>query len=300
MKPYFLGLIGHPLEHSLSPGLHGAALQAAGLPGEYHLYPVAPLPEGAGRLDDLLARLRRGEIHGLNVTVPHKQSVIQWLDDLSPVARTIGAANTLYAIGGRLVGDNTDSAGFSKDLKAFWSNAYSRELNPADLPRRAMILGAGGSARAVAYALLVAGWHVILTSRRFTQASHLVSDLHILVKPQQQFTPVEFNPQGLAPFLPDLDLLVNTTPLGMWPDVDSCPWLPEMPLPARSAVYDLVYNPAQTALLRAAQARGLPAANGLGMLVEQAALAFECWTGLPAARNAMRQSLTAFLEGDAS
>ena len=300
MKVYSLGLTGYPLEHSLSPLLHRAALQAAGLAGDYRLYPVSPLSAGVVQLDELLSRLRSGEIDGLNVTIPHKQAVMPLVDELSPAAQAIGAINTLYMQDSCLVGENTDAPGFTAALRAFWQTAYSYELPDHAAPGNALVLGAGGAARAVAYALLCAGWHVTLAARRVGQAERVATDLRPPASSQQKFIAVELSATGIAGLLPELDLLVNTTPLGMWPAVDATPWPVGLALPPHAAVYDLVYNPSQTALLKAALAAGLPAAGGLGMLVEQAALAFERWTGVHASRSAMRQSVAGFLEGVAS
>ncbi|MDO9302105.1 MAG: hypothetical protein Q7T89_12010, partial [Anaerolineales bacterium] len=152
-----LGLIGYPLGHSLSPKIHGAALKACGLEGNYSLFPIHP--DDKQGLKDLLARVRSGEITGLNVTIPHKQNVIDFMDELTPTAQTIGAVNTIYFRENQLIGDNTDAAGFLSDLKKFIGN---REWG---IGRPAFVLGAGGSARAVVYALLNDGWQVTLAAR---------------------------------------------------------------------------------------------------------------------------------------
>ncbi len=252
-----LGLIGYPLEHSLSPALHTAALNASGLWGQYLLYPVPP--EDAKGLRDLVHLLRRGELTGLNVTIPHKQAIIPFLDTLSTRAKAIGAVNTLYVRDGWVIGDNTDAAGFRVDLRAFM---------PA--PASALILGAGGAARAVIYALKERDGCVHVAARKVEQAIALGRGF-------PGTRPVEWSPEALGAL--DVDLIVNATPLGMFPQVDSCPWPEGLPLPHGAAIYDLVYNPAETRLLRLAHAAGLRARNGLGMLAEQAALAFELWTG---------------------
>ena len=169
---YRLGLIGYPVSHSLSPRLHRAALVACGLVGEYQLYEAPPFPEGRIAVQQLLEKLRGGELHGLNVTIPHKQSVIPLLDKLTPTAREIGAVNTIYMNGKGLVGENTDAAGFLADLR----QRLSRGEGNSGLKRRALVLGAGGSARAVVYALLKDNWDVCVAARRLEQARALASD----------------------------------------------------------------------------------------------------------------------------
>ena len=162
-----LGLIGYPLGHSLSPKIHTAALVASGLEGHYSLLPISP--EDKQGLKELLARVRTGEITGLNVTIPHKQNVIELMNELTVTAKAIGAVNTIYLRNGKLVGDNTDAPGFLSDLKKFIGN---RELGVGNR-KSAAVLGAGGSARAVVYALLNDGWEVTLVARRFEQAEQL-------------------------------------------------------------------------------------------------------------------------------
>ncbi|MBI5294134.1 MAG: shikimate dehydrogenase [Chloroflexi bacterium] len=261
-----LGLIGYPLGHSLSPKIHTAALAACGLQGEYSLFPIAP--DDMHGLKDLLARVRNGEIRGLNVTIPHKQNVIALLDELTPTAQAIGAVNTISMREGKLTGDNTDAPGFLADLKNFLT---TETRPPSGMIRhrgkKTLVLGAGGSARAVVYALVHDGWDVTLSARRPEQAQVLASNYHL---PITNLTDLR-----LATF----DLLVNSTPLGMFPNVDASPWPEHLAFPKDGAVYDLVYNPRKTKLVRNARAAGLPATTGLGMLIEQAALAFEIWTG---------------------
>jgi len=264
-----LGLIGHPLGHSLSPKIHAAALEACGLQGEYSLFPIAP--DDMQGLKDLLARMRNDEIHGLNVTIPHKQNVIPLLDELTPTAQAIGAVNTISMRDGKLVGDNTDAPGFLTDLGG---------LNISEVSR-ALVLGAGGSARAVVYALVHAGWDVTLSARRPEQAQALASNYHL---PIYQFPIPDSQP-------PTFNLLINTTPLGMAPNVDASPWPEHLAFPMDAAVYDLVYNPRETKLVRDARAQGLPARTGLGMLIEQAALAFEIWTGNKPPREVLFQQV---------
>lgn len=258
-----LGLIGYPLGHSLSPRIHAAALRACELEGDYSLFPIHP--DDKQGLKDLLARLRSGAIHGLNVTIPHKQNVIEFMDELTPTAQTIGAVNTIYLRGDKLVGDNTDASGFLSDINRSLRDRKSKIVNQ----KSAIVLGAGGSARAVVFALSNDGWNVTVAARRTEQAQQLADS----------FTSYKLSSTGLQTFhLETFNLIVNTTPLGMVPNTDLSPLPDNVMFPPGSMVYDLVYNPRETKLVRDARSQGLKAVTGLGMLIEQAALAFEIWT----------------------
>jgi shikimate dehydrogenase len=283
---YSFGLIGYPLGHSLSPQIHGAALHALGISGEYSLYPVPPLPEGHAELARLLKRVRRGEIHGLNVTIPHKQNVMPLLDELTPAAQTIGAVNTIFLRDQTLIGDNTDAPGFWVDLQQLAIGGEQKAESALRTPHFALILGAGGSARAVAYALLTHDWHVSLMARRVEQAQELCEQWSVF---SDQLSVVDSDHRSLT--TDNFGLIVNTTPVGMHPHIDASPWPEGLFFPKNAAVYDLVYNPRETLLVRQARTAGLPAITGLGMLVEQAALAFERWTGLDAPHTAMREAV---------
>jgi shikimate dehydrogenase len=258
-----LGLIGYPISHSLSPKIHSAALQACGLNGSYSLFPIhADDKQG---LKALLSCVRSDEISGLNVTIPHKQNVIEFMDELTPTAKAIGAVNIIYMKENKLLGDNTDAPGFLTDLKKFLTTKIQKhgELN-------ALVLGAGGSARAVIYALVNDGWNVTVAARQIEKAQELAL----------QFKNVNVIGFKLSTFqLSNFQLMVNTTPLGMTPNMDLSPLPENILLPSHLSIYDLVYNPRQTKLVRDARLQGLNATTGLGMLIEQAALGFDLWTG---------------------
>jgi len=302
VKNFFaLGLTGFPLEHSLSPRLHAAALHDCGLQGNYCLYPIAQLPAGGMQMHSLLDDLREGRLDGLNVTIPHKQSVIPYLDELTSLARQVGAVNTIFRAGESLVGDNTDAEGFMADLQQHLPETHPR--------RSALVLGAGGAARAVVHALSVENWRVTVAARRLEQARTLLGSMSFSAVPNSVI-----NMDALAEYLAAAtqkhleghfdnssrsqaastlpDLIVNTTPVGMSPDSDRSPWPPGVPFPSGAFVYDLVYKPAETLLVSAARLAGRQAANGLGMLVEQAALSFERWTGMRPSIDAMRQEIS--------
>jgi shikimate dehydrogenase len=247
------------------------------LEGDYSLFPIHP--EDQPGLKDLLARVRSGEITGLNVTIPYKQTVIPLLDRLTPAAKAIGAVNTIFMQNGKLTGDNTDAPGFLADLGKFLTTKSRRHGDK----KFALVLGAGGSARAVVFALTTNGWSVTIAARRLEQARELIAQFPIpnsqFPIPNPQLPIIEYPPTNLRSLVSNLSLIINTTPVGMSPDTDSSPWPEGLSFPLNAAVYDLVYNPRETKLVKDALAAGLPATTGLGMLIEQAALSFELWTG---------------------
>ena len=272
-QPFHLGLTRYPLGPSLSPRIHAAALKSCGLDGDYALFTIHS--DDKRGLKTLLDQVRSGGLQGLNVTIPHKQNVIPLLDELTDTAKDIGAVNTIFLRGGKLIGDNTDAPGFLKDLQA--QNLKIRDR------RSALVLGAGGSARAIVYALLRDGWNITLAARRLEQSRQLAASF-----PGRNFLITQFDALTLQTFqLSNMQLLVNTTPVGMFPNTDQSPLPEKMSLPVTTFIYDLVYNPRETKLLRDARAQGLNAAGGLGMLIEQAALAFEIWTGRTPPRDVL-------------
>ena len=187
------------------------------------------------------------------------------MDELTPTAKAIGAINIIYMRENKLIGDNTDASGFLSDLNKFLATESQRN---GDL--NALVLGAGGSARAVAYALANDGWNVTIAARRIEQAQELALQLGSV-------SAIELNLQTFQ--LSNVQLIVNTTPLGMTPNIDTSPLPENIILPKDVMIYDLVYNPRETKLVREARAQGLKATTGLGMLIEQATLGFELWTG---------------------
>lgn len=286
-KEYHFGLIGYPIEHSLSPVLHRAALQAAGKPGDYQLIPVMGLPQGSSQLFAVLEKVRGGELDGINITVPHKQNVLPFLDELSTSARSTGAVNTIFKRDGILVGENTDIAGFINDLKRIGIKQQTDQM--------AFVLGAGGGARAVIWGLLNSGWQVNIFARRPEQGQQIVdwfrrNSVNTGQSIDNRLSAFILNSRTVERMIGEqtVHLIVNATPLGMTSQLQGNAWPDGVPFPREAIIYDLVYSPAQTELIKHARQNGLLAFNGLGMLVEQAALAFEIWTGEPAPREAMR------------
>ncbi|MCA1944459.1 MAG: shikimate dehydrogenase [Desulfovibrio sp.] len=246
-----LGIIGQPLGHTLSPALHNWALQEAGVSGVYCRWELPP--ERLGRMLDAVRTL---PIHGLSVTIPHKEAVMDLLDESTPFARQIGAVNTLYWHEGRLCGDNTDVEGFLTPL---------RELPVFE---SALVLGAGGAARAALAGLSALGVSRIGIANRSPERALALAELfHVQHVPWSQRT--EF---GAA-------LVVNATPLGMHGErKDQSPW-PEDAWTHVTAAYDLVYNPLRTRFLMDARTAGALALEGLRMFLGQAQCQFTRWTG---------------------
>jgi len=283
--------MGWPVAHSHSPEIHQAAMREFNIRGEYILYPVPPMPEGEEALNKLISEMRKGGLHGLNVTIPHKQAVGSFLDEFTDAARKIGAINTIIPRQGSLTGDNTDASGFLADLERVFSWELTRDFEEnLGVHPHALVLGAGGAARAVVYALYSSGWSITVAARRIKQAESLISDY-----PREgnvgSLVATQISPSGLSDLNTEVALVVNATPVGMSPALDNSPWPESLPLPPDAAVYDLVYNPIETRLMRTAREAGLLTANGMGMLVEQAALAFECWTGLSPSRDLLLQQV---------
>jgi shikimate dehydrogenase len=291
-----LALLGYPLAHSLSPVMHNAALAHVGLSDwHYEALPVEP-----ARLGEAVAALRAaeyggGDYAGANVTVPHKETVLPFLDGLTPVAQAIGAVNTILkqplsgdspspkgerqSKGEAMIGHNTDAAGWLADLHALGVTITGRPV---------LVLGAGGAARAAVAGCASVGASVRVFARRREQSS----DLRSLIPSLEIF---DYTPSALRQASAGCALIVNCTPLGMTPRAEASPWLDDVPFPPDAFVYDMVYNPAETRFTQQAKTAGLRAATGLGLLVEQGALAFELWTGRPAPRALMRAAAEAEL-----
>ncbi len=269
------GLIGYPVKHSYSAGMHNAAFEHYGMSARYELFEV-PL----GGLETFFkSTVKERRIQGFNVTVPHKEKVAQFLTgQIAPMAEMVGAVNTIRVEpDGRFSGFNTDEPGFGLDL----------EERGVDLSgKKAVLLGAGGAAKAVALAL--AALHV-----EAIEVFDIIQEkARRLAERVRQFYPdldVRVTAEARLLRLDEAGLFVNATPLGL-NDGDPLP-VDAAKLHAGLFVYDLIYNPGQTPLLKAAEAAGCRWANGLGMLLHQGCLAFEYWTGRTAPVDLMRQAL---------
>ncbi len=270
-----VGIIGNPVSHSLSPVMHNAAFQSLGMDWLY-----VPLPVELYNLEKAIKGLPALGFQAANVTVPYKEKVIPFLESVSTAASEIGAVNTItIRPDGSLAGENTDWAGFLSHLSEIG-------FGPADCT--AIILGSGGSARAVAYALVSKGAKVVVCGRNAATSAALVERLLALPykEPPQACTLQELQERDRH-----VDMIINTMPLGMVPQINSSPWPEGARFPGCRLAYDLVYNPPRTRFVEQALATGIQATNGLGMLVHQAAIAFSLWTGRPAPLAVMKQAI---------
>lgn len=253
------GLFGYPVKHTISPLLHNAAFKRFGINCFY--LPFSIHPED---LKDAVKNLAVYGFIGINVTVPHKQTIMKYLDRITPEAKMIGAVNTVLVKKGKLIGFNTDGIGFMKSLR--WDNSYN-------LKGKVMfLLGAGGAGHAVAVAAALNGIKKIFivdaVKSRARKLKKRIPDVEVEIADLN-----EMNREAVMLS----DLIVNATPIGLSPkDPISIPanWLPK-----KKVVYDLIYNPKETKLLKAARGKGCKTINGLGMLLNQAAASFEIWTG---------------------
>jgi shikimate dehydrogenase len=279
------GVWGWPVKHSASPAMHNAAYEKLGLDWVYVPFSVNPEPENVERA---VAGVRAFGLAGINVTVPLKELVIPHLDFLTPRAEAIGAVNTLFwdgDKGDKLGGDSTDGPGF---LAALEIGGMVVDNNT-----RAIVLGAGGSARAVVYALAERGATVTIANRT-PEKSRALQERFASVS--RKITVVDLSEEGLQAPLKDAQLLVNTTSIGMSPNVDAMPPVPRESLTPSLFVSDLIYNPAETKLLATAREAGCLTQNGIEMLVQQGAIALTHWTGQPAPLATMRQAVLDYLK----
>ncbi len=273
-KTVLCGLIGDPIAHSLSPLMYNAAFQKLGLDYVYVAFCVR-----AEELPAAVAGMRALHMRGWNVTMPHKVAVMPLLDGLDTRAQQFGAVNTVVNDGGILKGYNTDADGFLRALQ---------EGGVAPGGKRVVLLGAGGAARAIARVLVESDARLVIINRSLEHAEKLAGEISRISR--QEIKALQLSEMNLEKMLADADILVNTTSVGMVPGVDETP-VPARLLRSSLVVNDIIPNPAQTRLLREAEAIGAHTISGVEMLLWQGVLAFEKWTGQPAPVAVMRRAL---------
>ncbi|WP_414518892.1 shikimate dehydrogenase [Nostoc sp. PCC 9305] len=278
-KTKLLGVIGHPVEHSLSPVMHNAAIAQLGLDYVYLPFPIEPQ-----NLEVAIAGFAAVGVVGFSVTIPHKQAIIPLLSEITPLAQTIGAVNTVSRQNNQWVGTNTDIEGFIAPLQTTYKQDWSQKV--------AVILGNGGAARAVVAGCTQLGFaqiHVVgRNMQRLEEFRNSWSNSSLADKFQVHQW------EELPKLIPQANLLVNTTPIGMYPKVDESPLSVEeiANLPTGAIAYDLIYIPKPTQFLQQAQKQGAIAIDGLEMLVQQGVAALKIWLHLETLPvEVMRQAL---------
>jgi shikimate dehydrogenase len=272
-KTRLCGIIGDPIEHTMSPVMHNAAFEKMRV--DYFYVPFRVKKE---QLAKAIEGVRALNIRGLNVTIPHKVTIIPFLDKLDPLAEKIDAVNTIVNDEGILTGYNTDATGFLQAL-------LERGIEPRG--KNIVILGAGGASRAISFTLAERGSNLVILNRllELDWAEELAGRLsHIFTK---EVEALELNEDNLAEVLEKADILVNATSVGMSPNIDET-LVPFNHLKSSMVVFDILYNPIKTRLLREAEQAGAETISGIDMLVWQGASAFEKWTGLKAPIELMR------------
>jgi shikimate dehydrogenase len=272
-SPQTYGLIGYPVKHSLSPKMHNAAFRSRNINAEYRLFPLKE-----EELKGFFAKLKKNNIFGLNVTIPYKEKVIAFLDKISPEAKLIGAVNTIRFGQNRLDGFNTDGAGFLQHL--------TRDLKFPPASKNIAMVGAGGAARAVCvYLSKEKPKSIFIYDVDKSKAETLVNHLKV------HFNNIEFQRADSVEELniKNCNLLINATGVGM-KETDAC-LIDRKLIHKDLLVYDLIYEPKETKLLKIAKEKGASVSNGLGMLLYQGVAAFELWTGQRAPVEVMRKAL---------
>jgi shikimate dehydrogenase len=274
-KAELVGVLGYPVAENPTCVMQEAAFAALGLQWRYLTIEVEPQA-----LPDAMRGVRAFGMKGINLTIPHKVAVMPLLDEISPDAAMIGAVNTVRRVGNRLVGENTDGKGFLRGLR------QGAGIDPAG--KRIVVLGAGGAARAITVELALAGAaQLTVVNRRVERGRALVADLVERTGANAHLTAW----LGMYPVGPEVDILVNATSIGLFPDVEA---MPDVDLKAASPhllVCDVVPNPPDTRLIQAAHTSGHSTLTGLPMLVYQGAIGFEMWTGHPAPEVVMKSAL---------
>ena len=282
-KTKVCGIIGDPVEHTMSPVMHNAAFAKMGI--DYWYVPFKVGKEDLGKAIDGMKALN---IRGLNVTIPHKVTVIPFLDELDPLAKKIGAVNTIVNEDGVLKGYNTDATGFLQALLETGTEPRGKNI---------VILGAGGASRAISFILAERDAHLVILNRQLEMdwAEELAQRISQIFN--QEVKALELNEENLATVLDGADIVVNATSVGMSPDIDGTP-VPAQLLKPGLVVFDIVYNPIKTRLLREAEAAGAKTISGVDMLVWQGASSVEMWTGLREPIELMKEVVIKELQKD--
>jgi len=270
-KTKLLGLIGHPVDHSFSPIMHNAAIEDLGINYKYLAFDVSE-----ENLKDIVSGAKAFQIAGFNITIPHKMNIMKYLDEIDEDAKAIGAVNTVKIENGKAIGYNTDGIGAKKALE---------EKTGILINKNILIIGSGGGSRAVSYELAKEN-NLTIINRNIEKAKILSEELSKNLKKENSI-----NYGDLDIDIKNFDIIINTTPVGMYPNTNVDPVIPLNDIKKGAVVMDLIYNPLEPVFLKEAMKYGAETINGLGMLVYQGAVSFEIWTGKKPDIYVMKKSI---------
>lgn len=279
---YQFGLIGYPIQHSLSPWIHKQFLEKANLKGTYSIIEFDPNESFAVQIN----KLKETKINGFNVTVPYKEKIIPYLDDIDTGAKRIGAVNTVLNKNGKWIGYNTDGIGYIRSLKSNFPNLFSNQMN------RILIIGAGGASRGIYYSLIDAGFNLIDIANRTKESA---IDIAKLKQPETNTTILSLEEAEKTVDL--YDVIIQTTSVGMYPNADKSIISIDL-IKENSIVSDIVYQPLLTNILKQAKSYGASIHFGHTMLLYQAQFAFEIWTNQHVSIGNMENKMKVILEGE--
>ncbi len=274
-KTKLLGLIGHPVDHSMSPTFHNRVYSLINLNAVYIAFDV----KDDNHLKMALDGIKGLNILGMNVTIPYKEKVIPYLEQLSEEAAIIGAVNVIKNDDGRLVGYNSDAMGFASSLKARGISVYDKDV---------LMLGAGGAAKAIAVALAMDGAHRIRIANRSLERAQALAYLISNSFPHVQIQTLDITERKLTD---EADIIINATSVGMWPNHQAMPISPGQRFSKEQIIIDIIYNPETTIFLKEAQRWGCKTINGMEMLIYQALESIRIWTGIKVEYSQIKESL---------
>ena len=272
-------IIGHPIEHSLSPLMHNALFEDLKLDYAYLAFDVH-----SNNLKAAFEGIRALKIEGANITIPHKQEALKYMDELDPLVKEIGALNTVKNENHKLIGRNTDALGAKKAL-----NDANFDLRG----KKVILMGAGGAARAICHVIKEEIDELMIINRTINNAKRLATELE--KDSRLKIKSFELRNPSIVNLVQSADILINTTSIGMYPDFTKSP-LPKQALDEHLSVFDVIYNPLETQLLKDASDKGCKTLGGLDMLINQGALAFEWWTSKKPNIKLMKEKVIEFLE----
>lgn len=280
-KTGLMGLIGNPVEHSISPQMHNTMCEIMGIDSVY-----MPFHVKAGQLGAVVSAFRGLNISGFNVTIPYKTDIIEFLDEISNEAKIIGAVNTVHVSNGRLIGYNTDGQGFISSL-----GLQGVEIKGKDI----VVIGAGGATRAIAYKMAKAEAKKMTILNRSIEKAKIICEL-IQANSLTEAVFNELRPNNISKYTKDADIIINSTPIGMYPKTNEMPVDNDDMFRNNPCVVDLIYNPIKTEFLKKAEKNGCMTINGLGMLIYQGIRAFEIWNNIQIEENVASVLISKFTQ----